>query len=99
MTSFAVDGDLDMASSDALVERISSSARREPVLLDLSGVGFVDSSGVRAFLRIAEWLDGKGCLILHGEKPAVRRVLDLLGIGGAPANIHRLSHDGVGDGR
>lgn len=45
-------GELDHASSDGLLGRLAELKRSgEPVRLDLSGLEFIDSGGVRAVLR------------------------------------------------
>jgi hypothetical protein len=51
------------------------------LLLDLSGVSFMDCAGLRALLmthRLATMDGGSVCLIT--ESPAVRRIIDLLGV-------------------
>ena len=51
------------------------------LLLDLSGVSFMDCAGLRALLltqRRAGMRGGSVCLI--AESPAVRRIIDLLGV-------------------
>jgi two-component system, OmpR family, sensor kinase len=48
-------GDLDLASADAVAERLEAlSAAGEPVLLDLDSLAFMDSSGLRVVLQAAE---------------------------------------------
>jgi two-component system OmpR family sensor kinase len=48
-------GDLDLASADAVAERLDAlSAAGEPVLLDLDNLAFMDSSGLRVVLQAAE---------------------------------------------
>ena len=48
-------GDLDLASADTVAERLDAlSAAGEPVLLDLDGLAFMDSSGLRVVLQAAE---------------------------------------------
>jgi two-component system, OmpR family, sensor kinase len=48
-------GDLDLASADAVTERLDAlSAAGEPVLLDLDNLAFMDSSGLRVVLQAAE---------------------------------------------
>jgi anti-anti-sigma factor len=51
------------------------------LLLDLSGVSFMDCAGLRALLltrRLAAMRGGSVCLIT--ESPAVHRIIDLLGV-------------------
>jgi anti-sigma B factor antagonist len=45
--------------------------------LDLSGLEFLDSSGIHFFISTARRLDGRGRLVLMGPAGAVRRVLEL----------------------
>jgi two-component system, OmpR family, sensor kinase len=48
-------GDLDLASADAVSERLEAlSAENQPVLLDLDSLSFMDSSGLRVVLQAAE---------------------------------------------
>jgi anti-anti-sigma factor len=48
-------GDLDLASADAVSERLEAlSAENQPVLLDLDSLTFMDSSGLRVVLQAAE---------------------------------------------
>ena len=48
-------GDLDLASADAVTERLEAlSAAGEAVLLDLDSLAFMDSSGLRVVLQAAE---------------------------------------------
>src|SRR6185503_12437443 len=67
--------------------------RRSPsLLLDLSGVSFMDCAGLRALLmtqRLAAMRGGSVCLI--AESPAVRRIIDLLGVRDAFPVRERLS--------
>lgn len=51
-------------------------------LLDLSGIGYVSSAGLRVLLGLAKKLDGgKGTLRLCGLNAAVRQVFDVAGFG------------------
>jgi anti-sigma B factor antagonist len=51
-------------------------------LLDLSGIGYVSSAGLRVLLGLAKKLDGgKGSLRLCGLSAAVRQVFDVAGFG------------------
>jgi len=48
-------GDLDLASADAVAQRLDTLAgAAETVLLDLDGLAFMDSSGLRVVLQAAE---------------------------------------------
>jgi anti-anti-sigma factor len=80
--TFFLGGELDMETAPALEQAVLPSAEAGgPIVLDLSAVSFVDSTGLRAFLRIAQALGDRGCVILHAPRERVRRVLDLVRIG------------------
>jgi anti-anti-sigma factor len=50
------------------------------VTLDLSGVGFLDSSAIRLFVRLQQSRNGDGHLVLRAPQPHVARVLSVAGI-------------------
>jgi anti-sigma B factor antagonist len=74
----ALDGELDMADTEALVEAAAAFAA-EPgdLTLDLSRLTFVDSSGLLALLRIADRLSD-GRLILLRPTEQVQKVFDMV---------------------
>jgi anti-anti-sigma factor len=72
-------GELDMLEADALVHIGTAARAGGRVTLDLSGLSFIDSSGIRAILRLAEEAEQ---VLLRDPLPAVRKVLDLSGIVG-----------------
>jgi anti-sigma B factor antagonist len=49
----AVRGEVDMATAPAMGDAVRDRLRQGPVVLDLSGVGFMDSSGVRMLDALA----------------------------------------------
>jgi anti-anti-sigma factor len=65
------------------------------ILVDLSELTFMDSTGISAFLRAAVSLRGRGCLILHGEQDRVRRVMDIVRLDGSVPNLHRVHDAGL----
>ncbi|HLY34780.1 MAG TPA: STAS domain-containing protein [Jatrophihabitantaceae bacterium] len=76
-------GDLDLASAQLLsaaLEHEIDSGRRY-VRLDLSGLGFVDCTGLEALLE-AHWmfLNRRGTLILLGLTRSARRLFELTGV-------------------
>jgi anti-sigma B factor antagonist len=88
-----LEGELDMASGDAFWQAIVPALERGgPVVVDLTNLRFMDSSGIHLLLRAAKRLDGTGCLFLHGVHEPVDRVLDLVGIA-AVQNIHLMACD------
>jgi anti-sigma B factor antagonist len=81
---FSLDGDVDLTSSqavrDAVCEGLDEGARE--IVLDLSGVTFLDSSGLNGLLNTARDVHRRGatlrCDAPHGGEPRV--VIDLAGV-------------------
>ena len=80
-----VTGEIDIAGAPAMQARIASACGQHDehrLVLDLSAVRFMDSSGLRAVLHVqrelADELDG-GMVILGATEP-VRRLLTLTGL-------------------
>jgi anti-sigma B factor antagonist len=78
-------GDVDTNVAEVfrdMMLRVMRRDRHSPsLLLDLSGVSFMDCAGLRALLmtrRLAAMRGGSVCLI--AESPAVHRIIDLLGV-------------------
>ncbi|MCU1391353.1 MAG: anti-sigma factor antagonist [Ilumatobacteraceae bacterium] len=67
-------GDIDLASAQAFKPVLLAS--RDPIELDLSGVGFMDSSGVKVLLQARR----VRAVRIAVASPAVSRVLELLGL-------------------
>ncbi|MGA9335326.1 MAG: STAS domain-containing protein [Rudaea sp.] len=66
--------DVELAFADLLA------AGAAVFVVDLSGIGYVSSAGLRVLLALAKKLDGgKGHLYLCGLSPAVRQVFDVAG--------------------
>ena len=93
-SSIRLSGELDMSSAPEL-DRVLEAAVEHggAVLVDLSELTFMDSTGINAFLKAALSLSGRGCLVLHGEQDRIRRVLDLVRVDGSIPNLHRLADD------
>lgn len=74
-------GEFDLAAIDAFQAAVDAvpDAQAE-LVLDLSELTFLDSTGIRAFLVVAGQVSGG--LILRRPTQTVRRVLDLVGIDG-----------------
>jgi anti-sigma B factor antagonist len=87
-------GELDMSTASELDEVLDVAVEHGgTILVDVSELTFMDSTGINAFLRAAVSLRGRGCLILHGEQDRVRRVLDLVRVDGSISSLHRVTHD------
>lgn len=79
-----LNGELDLASAAQLVQAVSDlGAGSHPVILDLSAVTFVDSSGVRALLDTERIVADKGRrLAFLRPGIAVTRLLELVDLRG-----------------
>ena len=90
-----IDGELDLASAPHLVEATTSLGEgREPVILDLSSVTFVDSSGVRALLDVERIVGDKGRrLALFRPGVGVTRLLDLVDLRSRFTEVEALDSD------
>ena len=75
-------GDFDLAGRERFDEatRAAVDGQRQ-IVLDLSDLRFIDSSGLRAILELATALNDKG-IVLRRPQARVRAVIDLVGIEG-----------------
>jgi anti-anti-sigma factor len=84
-TTIALSGDLDPATAPSLEAAIATlvdDAAVKRVVLDLGGLDFIDSSGLRVFVTTREALSQRGAaLALRGATSNVRRLLDITGLG------------------
>jgi len=79
-TMVALVGEVDATNSDELNDLLDSVARERPALLliDMSGLSFMDSTGLRMLLRASRVLDQQGGVLgLVSPQAAVTRVLQL----------------------
>jgi anti-anti-sigma factor len=76
-------GELDLASAEGFLgQALGDLDSRPEIVLDLSKLSFLDSSGIRAFLTLAARLrDG---IVLQHPQPAVARVLEIVRLEGVP---------------
>lgn len=98
--SFRLTGEMDLASREAFDEALVLEIGGDgDLILDLSAVTFIDSSGVQALIKAAENLHERGRLILRSPGKNVLRVFDLMRIDTAP-NV-QVSHRDLleGEGR
>lgn len=84
LVRLAVAGEIDMATSDALGDALREALHTDgakEVAVDMSGVTFIDSSGIRT-LVVAQGEASERGLNLYVTEPHrhVRRVLDLTGL-------------------
>ena len=73
-------GEIDVANADLLLEALSAfEEERGPLVLEMSGLTFLDSVGALALFQHAAVLNGDGPLILADPSGIVQRVLEVLG--------------------
>lgn len=77
-----ISGEIDAASADAFEQRLMPAlATSSSVVLDLSEVSFMDSSGLRALMTIhADVTSRHGTIELSATSPAVDRLLAVTGL-------------------
>jgi anti-sigma B factor antagonist len=78
----AVEGELDIATAEQFEKAVRDALAQGPVRLDLAGLTFMDSAGIRVVDAILRALDERGWRlaispVLH---PAVRATLELTGM-------------------
>jgi anti-anti-sigma factor len=81
-TVLVVSGDLDAASSGVFQESLLQAARSHgsPLLLDLSGIDFVDCAGLTALITIRRLIEARGCgLQIIAVSRALRAIVGLTG--------------------
>lgn len=78
-----LEGELDLAGAPRVVEAVTGLCRdgAGSILLDIRGLRFLDSAGLRALLEAESVCAADGCsLSLTGAGPRVRRVFELAGV-------------------
>jgi anti-anti-sigma factor len=76
-------GELDMYVGPVIVDRVAELAAEgvKLVILDLSGVSFLDSSGLRGIIKATDVLaESDGRLLIEGATGATQRVLEITGM-------------------
>ena len=81
-----VAGELDMAVAERFEATALSGSDRTDIVVDLGELVFIDSSGIRSLLRVAQAVSPR-CVRLRSPAPSVRRVLDITGISRAAPNV------------
>ncbi len=80
----SVTGEIDFASAPSLQARLIAAREREhtaKVILDITGVPFIDSTGLQALLHLKrELAKERGALVLLGATEEVMRVLQITGV-------------------
>lgn len=73
-------GDVDLAGGPVLEQAILRQEASGPVVIDLSAVDFIDSSGLRSLLWASRRAKDRGADVeLRSPSPGVQRLLSLTG--------------------
>ena len=94
--TFRLAGELDVAETETFLAGIGDVTGAGDVVLELDDLAFIDSSGVRAFLVLADRLGSGDVLVLRNPPPAVQRVFDLVALESTRPAI-RIDRPGEGD--
>ncbi len=79
--TLAATGIIDSHTADQLLGELEALGAGDDVRLDLHGVEFIDSSGLRALITTHEKLEGAGHeLVLNDVSEAVSRLLEITGL-------------------
>jgi anti-sigma B factor antagonist len=76
----ALCGELDLVDAADVAVSLAAASNREPlVIVDLSGLGFIDASGVAALARGRDYArSGGGELLLSAPREQVRKMLAII---------------------
>jgi anti-sigma B factor antagonist len=90
-----LEGELDLASADELSEVLRDcTAPGGPLVVDATGLSYLDSTGIHVLLRAAKLVtEGGWCVYLHIDDGIVEEVLRLTGMNRIP-HIHVIDHRG-----
>lgn len=76
-------GEIDMSTVPVLEEAFTSAVDQasDRLIIDLSGVQFMDSSGLNALIRARNSMDDRGLdLVISGVSEQVRRLFEVSGL-------------------
>jgi anti-sigma B factor antagonist len=81
-TTLALAGELDLAGVDAARERLAEAMKDRParVVVDLSELTFIDSTGISFLVSAVKRDDGGRLSFVACKAPAVRRVFAITGV-------------------
>jgi anti-anti-sigma factor len=82
-TTIELTGELDISAAPALGEEVARAcaSRTAELVIDLSGLQFIDSAGLREVLAAGETCEREGCrLRLIPGPPNVQRVFEISGL-------------------
>jgi len=81
-TLLVLEGEVDPHTTEQLDEAVDAAlASAGDLVLELSGVTFIDSAGLRSLIRAQRQVDeAGGSLVLRAPRPSTRRVLEITGL-------------------
>lgn len=80
--SITFQASLDMASVPQLTEMVEAASQgHDRLVVDMTAVDFVDSTGVRSLLSLRRQLEESGkLLVFEGFRPEILDIFDILGV-------------------
>ena len=82
-------GEIDLATARGVSSALEPWVRAGgPVIVDVSEVTFMDSTGLHALIKAAKALGEDGCIIIHGAHGPVWTALQLSQLDERVENIH-----------
>jgi anti-sigma B factor antagonist len=85
LVGFRVAGELDLFSSSQLKLALADIDGKEPILIDLSELTFIDSAGIGEILALAGSRTDSEQVVLMNPSEPVRRALEIAGLDQHPA--------------
>jgi anti-anti-sigma factor len=81
-TTVGLAGEIDIANADEVGRGVREELAAGPVLLDLSALSFIDSSGLRMLVELIRDAEESGWSLTIGREfdPMVRRLLEITGM-------------------
>ncbi|HEY7262361.1 MAG TPA: STAS domain-containing protein [Trebonia sp.] len=80
-----VQGEIDVTTAAVFSGHLDEAAVRNPrrLVIDLAGVGFLDSAGLQAFAQVRRKLPEDCPVIIRSARPRLRQVFEITGLGTA----------------
>jgi len=83
-SGFEVAGELDLLSAPELEAALAEWDGTEPLVLDMAGVSFIDSTGLRLLLQLCLRSAVRPAVIIRNPSASVRHLLKMSMPGGIP---------------
>lgn len=82
VATVTVRGDIDTTTVGVLTGCLSKLIARHParLIIDLAGVGFLDSTAVHAFIQARQALPGECPVVLRSPQRQARRIFEITGL-------------------